>query len=147
MVGETRENTEHIAIDNGSGLTKDNARDGAGGVSANAQERGQIGKILRDLSAVRIPYRLCRAVQKPGAAVVAKTLPSSQDVLLRGVGKSADGGEPSHETSETVHHPGHLGLLEHEFADQGSISGALRPPWQGSRRGGVPRLEKRRNQR
>jgi hypothetical protein len=125
MVGKARKNAKDIAINNRRRLTKDDAGDGASGVSADTGQRSECCNVLRNLGAVHVPNGLRRTVQKSCASVVAQALPCCQHLLLRRVGEGSQGGEPCHETGKSLHHPGHLRLLEHQFADQRSISRAL----------------------
>jgi hypothetical protein len=125
MVGKARQDAKNIAINNRCRLTKDDAGNGASGVSADTGQRSECCNVVRDLGAVHVPNGLRRTVQKSCASVVAKTLPCRQYLLLRRVREGTKGGEPGHETGKSLHHPGHLRLLEHQFADQCSISRAL----------------------
>ena len=125
MVGKARQDAQDIAINNRCRLTKDDAGNGASGVSTDTGQRSECCNVVRNLGAVHVPNGLRRTVQKSCSAVVAQALPRCQHVLLRRVGEGAQGGEPCHETGKSLNHPGDLRLLEHQFADQCSISRAL----------------------
>jgi len=125
MVSKSRQDAKNIAINNRRRLTKDDAGNGASGVSADTGQRSECCNVVRNLGAVDVPNGLRRTVQKSCAAVVAQALPRCQHLLLRRVGEGTKGGEPGHETGKSLNHPGYLRLLEHQFADQRSISRAL----------------------
>jgi hypothetical protein len=125
MVGKARQDAKDIAINNRRRLAKDNAGNGASGVSTDTRQRGEYFDIVRNLGAVHVSNGLRRTVQKSCASVVAQALPCCQHLLLRRVGEGTNGGELCHEIGKSLNHPGHLRLLEHQFADQPSISRAL----------------------
>ena len=96
----------------------------------------------RHLAAMLLDDGAGAGMERPGAPVVAETLPCVQDVVFVGRGEGVEGRKAREEGREPGLDRRHRGLLQHELAEQdlvgrGSLTGS-RPPGQLATVGVVP---------
>lgn len=114
---DTGQYADDVAIENGGGLVKGDAADGAGGVAADARQGQDIVKTLGELSAMLFKDDLGGFLEVSGAGVISKTFPEFVDFVRMGGGGSFDGGQFAHPMFPKGHDGFDLGLLEHDFGD------------------------------
>ena len=128
------EDAAHVGVHRGQVVVVGEDEDGARRVRADAGQRAQaVGRArqLRPAAGRRGGDGRRRALlQPPGPVVVAEALPAPQHVGERRRGETLQvgpGGEPLHEARR---HPRHLGLLQHDLADQDRVGVGGVPPGQ-----------------
>ena len=102
--------------------------DRAGRVAANARQLADGFQSARKSSGVLVDHHAGRGVHLPGAAIIAEPFPLPQHLAFVGARQRSTGGKPGHEPLEVGHDRGHLGLLQHDFADPDRIGIVGAPP-------------------
>src|SRR5207253_1535219 len=85
-------------------------------------------RILGDLPAILMNDLLCCAMKVTRAAIIAKPLPESEDVLFVSCGKIGNCRKGLEKAVEVGNHRCYLGLLQHDLADPDAIGIAIAAP-------------------
>lgn len=118
---DAEEDAGDVAVDDGCGLVEDDGGDGAGGVSPDAGQGEEVFGGVGDGAGVVACDGFGGGVEEFGAAVVAEARPRGEDLLFGGACEGCEGWEAVEEGLEFFEDACDLGLLEHDFGDEGAV--------------------------
>ncbi|OQB96703.1 MAG: hypothetical protein BWX86_00626 [Verrucomicrobia bacterium ADurb.Bin122] len=139
VVREAGEDAHDVAIHTGGLCAKRDARDGGGGVGADAGQLAPgVGRFWRRGHG---DDRAGELVEIAGARVVAEALPEFQHLFLGGGGEGGEIGQLVEPAGKVGERRLDLRLLQHELADDGFVERGRFAPGQRAPVGPIPRQQ------
>lgn len=115
-----------VGVDGGVAKTEGDGGDGSRGVAAEAGEREEVVEGVGEAAGAVVDDGAGGGVEVAGAGVVAQAGPEAEDIVERRGGEGFRRRETLEEALVEGDHAVHLGLLEHDLADEDvvGLSGA-----------------------
>lgn len=117
--GVAGDDAEDIAVDADVGEAEGDARDGAGGVVADAGEGADF--VVSGGEAAEGEHLLGGALEVAGAGVIAEAGPGGEEVGFGGGGEGGEVGEAGKEAFVIGNDSSDAGLLEHDFREPDAV--------------------------
>jgi hypothetical protein len=118
---EPRQHPAHVAVEDRQPAAESDRGDGAGGVAADAGQRGDRLLVVGEDAAVALDDDARRGVQVACSPVVAEAGPEPEDVVERRGGELAHRREARHPSLPVGAHGLEPGLLRHDLADPDGV--------------------------